>query len=155
MKYRVFNKVSRVWGSYNPAGLVFNPGYYALLACLLSNMSVEEAIAKIMLGKEVSEEYKPQKKTSKRSEICKAYQEGMTDYQELADRFGCSKRYVWLALTDNGIVKKNDYYFRLSDLMEHEPHLSQKEIAGRLGCGLSTVSRLMRQWYKQRGIGYF
>ena len=148
-------KVLRVWGNHNPAGITFNPGYYALAACLLSDMSVEEAIAKIILGKDVSEEFRPQKKTNKRAEICNAYLQGVTDYQELADMFDTDKRYVWMALTDKGVVKKKDHFFKLSDLMEHEPQLSQKEVAQRLGCGLSTVSRLMRKWYKQQGMGYF
>ena len=147
-------RVLRVWGNHNPSGIVINPGYYALAACLLCDMSVEEAIAKIMYGQDVGPELKPHKKPSKRSEICKAYKEGMRDYQELAERFDCSKRYVWLALTIKGVVKKNDYYFKICDIMEHEPDTPQKEIALRLGCGLSTVSRLAKRWYREHGIGF-
>lgn len=148
-------KVLRVFGNYNPSGIEIYPGYYALAGCILTDMTVEEAIAKIIYGKDVSPELKPRKKRSKVSDICAAYRGGVTDYGELARRFSVDKRYVWQSLIDKGVVKHNDFPDKLDALMEREPNLSQKQIAGRLGCGLSTVSRLLRLWYKKRGIGYF
>lgn len=147
-------KILRAFGNYNASGIVINPGYYALAACLLCNMSVEEAIAKIILGKEVSHEFKPRKKTNKKAEICKAYKNG-TGYPELTERFRCSKRYVWQALVDSGTKPRNDYIEKIRELMKYEPQLTQKEVALRVGCGISTASRLMNRVFKENGVGYF
>lgn len=147
-------KVMQKFGNYNPSGITIYPGWYALAACLICNMTVEESIAIIVYGQESNAEVKPRKKPNKRAEICKAYRQGVKDYQKLANRFGCSKRYVWLSLTKKGVVQKKDFYFKFCDLMEHEPSLTQKEVAKKLGCGLSSVSRFMRRWSEQNKIGY-
>ncbi len=39
-------KILRTFGNYNPAGITVNPGYYALAASILTNMSVEESLQK-------------------------------------------------------------------------------------------------------------
>ncbi len=145
----------QLWVSNNPSGVEIYPGYYALAACLVLDMTVEEAVAKIVYGKKVSREFKPRRKPSKRADICRAYQEGVTDYQELAERFHCSKGYVWLSLIEKGVVKQKDFGDKVGDLMENEPHLTTTQVAARLGCGVSTAARLIRQWYKQHNIGYF
>ncbi len=148
-------KILRVFGNSNPSGITIYPGYYALVGCILLNMTVEEAIAKIIYGVEVSAELKPRKRASKRSEICKAYKQGVKDYEELAARFNCSRAYVWDALTRRGLVEKAFYYEKFNDLIEREPQLTTKEVAEKIGCGMSTANRLMNQYYRERRIGYF
>ena len=154
-KYKVIYKPHITWASHNPAGIVINPGWYALLACLLSNMSVEEAIVKIMCGDEQNIDYRPRKKTSKKAAIREAYKKGMS-YKELAERFCCSVTYVWDAIVRSGRIERpKDYYLRIQALMEENPRITQKEVSKITGCGLSTASRHMRRVYKERGIGYF
>lgn len=148
-------KILRAFGNSNPSGVTIYPGYYALVGCILLNMTVEEAIAKIIYGVDVSAELKPHKGPSKRSEICKAYKQGIKDYAELARRFNCSRAYVWEALTKKGLVEKAFYYERFNDLIEKEPQLSTKEVAERIGCGMSTANRLLNRYYREHRVGYF
>ena len=147
-------KAHRAWASHNPAGIIINPGWYALAACLLCNMSVEEAIVKIMRGDEGNIDYRPRKKPSKKAAIREAYKNGMSR-KEIVKKFNCSIAYVWDAIVRSGIENHKDYYLRIKALMDEDPGISQKEVAEKTGCGLSTASRHMRRIYKERGIGYF
>lgn len=146
-------KCIQVFGNSNPAGTEIYPGYYALAACLILNMTVEESIAKIIYGKEASPEHRPQKKPSKRNDIIEAYKSGQRDYKVLAKRFGCTVGYVWKALTLKGVVEKNYYYEKTSRVMERNPAIEVKALAAETGMGLRTAYRMMMRYYKEHNIG--
>ena len=40
-------KALRVFGNYNPAGIVINEGWFALAACIIGDLTVEEALRRV------------------------------------------------------------------------------------------------------------
>lgn len=96
-------KALRVFGNYNPSGIVINEGWIALAACVYGDLSVEWALH-VVCGMGYGGDNRKKRGTGRATEILQLHKEvpALTN-QEIATRIGCSREMVRLVLKQHGL----------------------------------------------------
>ena len=96
-------KVLRVFGNYNPSGIVINDGWIALAACVYGNLSVEWALH-VVCGMGYGGDNRRKRGQGRATDILRIHREEpeLTN-QQIAVQIGCSREMVRLVLKRHGM----------------------------------------------------
>lgn len=99
-------KILRVFGNYNPSGIIINDGWIALAACVYGDMSVEWALH-VICGMGYGGDNRRKQGQGRAKDILQMHKEApeLTN-QQIAARIGCSREMVRLVLKQAGIKAK-------------------------------------------------
>lgn len=96
-------KVLRVFGNYNPSGIVINEGWIALAACVYGDITVEEALRRVCCVKTGgNQRWQPGRGKSEMILQMHKAKPKMSN-SEIARQVGCTRENVRLVLLKNGM----------------------------------------------------
>ena len=99
----------RAYVSTNPAGIIINDGYYALLACLIGNLDAEESLYKVCgVPYGDKRQFNRHNGLGKSEEILRLYKENPAmPNSKIATIVDCTREMVRHVLKRAGVPKRN------------------------------------------------